>query len=253
MNVIMSTNEKGGVGKTSVMVNLATCLAMSGRRVLLVDLDRQGSVGGWLVGPDGSKVGSVARRAGLTVSSLLSDPSRLGEFALPTSAPGLDVVCSDRDFVQATNEGIAGMVEACSGAYDYLLFDLRRDAAESIEDVSALAFPMKAIVPVVSDGEELTGVRKVMSDIGSRCDFRILSNNVEKRTIRDRVAFASRRRDVPGAPFFEASIRHSALVGEATYAGVGVVSRAPRSRVAQDFRDLGEEVVAWCEKGAGNE
>jgi cellulose biosynthesis protein BcsQ len=45
--IISFLNQKGGVGKTTLAVNVAACLALTGHRVLLVDADKQGSATTW--------------------------------------------------------------------------------------------------------------------------------------------------------------------------------------------------------------
>ncbi len=51
MRSIAFINQKGGVGKTTTVVNLGACLAEAGRRVLLVDMDPQANLTSWLLGP----------------------------------------------------------------------------------------------------------------------------------------------------------------------------------------------------------
>ncbi len=53
MRIVTVANEKGGVGKTTVAVNLAAALGLAGSRVLLIDLDSQGHATQWLGIPKG--------------------------------------------------------------------------------------------------------------------------------------------------------------------------------------------------------
>ncbi len=89
-------NQKGGVGKTTTAINLATALAATGWRTLLVDLDPQGNAS--------TGIGISAEEREHTTYDLLIDGRPLNETVRPTRIPGLDIVPSTVDLSGAEVE-----------------------------------------------------------------------------------------------------------------------------------------------------
>ena len=89
-------NQKGGVGKTTTAINLATALAATGWRTLLVDLDPQGNAS--------TGIGISAEERQHTTYDLLIDGRPLADTVRPTRIPGLDIVPSTVDLSGAEVE-----------------------------------------------------------------------------------------------------------------------------------------------------
>ena len=93
---IAIANQKGGVGKTTTAINIATAMAATGWKTLLVDLDPQGNAS--------TGLGIGAAQRGCSSYDLLVDQLALAECVVPTSIPGLDIVPATVDLSGAEIE-----------------------------------------------------------------------------------------------------------------------------------------------------
>jgi chromosome partitioning protein len=95
---IAIANQKGGVGKTTTAINIATAMAAAGWKTLLVDLDPQGNAS--------TGLGIEAARREQSSYELLVDELPLDACIVPTSIPGLDVVPATVDLSGAEIERV---------------------------------------------------------------------------------------------------------------------------------------------------
>lgn len=114
---------KGGVGKSTTALALAHAYASSGARVLLVDLDPQGSASSWL---------GARTAAGPSIVDVLAGDANLGELAAPSSWPGVDVVAASPALASADRAlaarplaalGLRAAVGRAKGPWAWILID----------------------------------------------------------------------------------------------------------------------------------
>jgi chromosome partitioning protein len=157
MRITAIVNSKGGTTKTTTAVNLATAAALSGKRVLLIDLDDQGSATQWL--------GYSPSNEGL-MQALLSGSS-LDSLAVPTSVEGLELVpasalLADTSRLQAEpgNNTLLRSTLRKTSPRDWIFIDSPGDLG--LTTVMALSAATDVLVPVPAGAMELDELPKVL-------------------------------------------------------------------------------------------
>ena len=156
---IACANQKGGVGKTTTVVNLASLLAISGDRVLLIDLDPQGNATSGL----GIDRAAIERS---TYDGLL-DGVDLAELVVQGSSPGVDVIPSAIALAGAEVElaGTAGRerrlrdaLQGFADRYDVIFIDC--PPSLGLLTVNALTAADAVLIPLQSEYYALEGLSR---------------------------------------------------------------------------------------------
>jgi len=253
MRTIAVVNQKGGCGKTTVSINLASTLAEAGQRTLLVDMDPQSHCAVGLAVPEEQIEQSIYD---VLISKSRNEPIRLTEI-LWQIGDRLELAPASID-LSAFEQQMSGIAEreCClkdvlaelKNEYDYAVIDC--PPAVGLLTFNALRAATDVIVPVETGYFALHGLSRQLETLSMLCrqcnhqvNVRVLASMYDIRTRMAREILAELRNHFADK-MFRAIVNFNTKIKEAASFGQPISEYDSASRGQKDFCALAEEVVS---------
>ncbi len=235
---ISIANFKGGVGKTTSTINVGACLALKGKKTLLIDLDPQYN---------------------LTQSLGINDPEKsvygalMGKYEIPilNVKENLDLVPSSLELSKAEFEMasifkrefvLSGLIEKFKDKYEYILIDC--PPALGVLTINSFVSSEYIIIPVEAEFLSLKGysiLNEAISKLGLEID-KVFVTKYDSRKVLNRDVLESIKNSL-GDKMFSIQIRDNISLAEAPTSGKDIFSYDPNCNGAIDYELLTKEIM----------
>ena len=247
MRRIALVNQKGGCGKTTTAINLSSCLAEKGRKVLLIDLDPQGH--------SGLGLGITSSQIQETIYEALSGETQISE-VIHTIRENLDIIFSNV-VLSAFEQKMAGAparefrLKQClmglENTYDYIILDC--PPSIGLLTFNALIASDEAIIPVDSSAFSLNGLGKLLETIqliekkiGHELIVRVLPTNIDRRTNFSTYLVETLKSRFP-KNCLKTFINSCTRLKEAAYHGKPIIEYDKYCAAFEDYQELAREII----------
>lgn len=249
--IISMVNGKGGVGKTASSANLATGLALNGKKSLLIDLDKQGNA------TKHFKAYNPEKPSIVDIIFNEADPINVIQ---NTEIENLDIIPSTYELEGANTKIVMDIDQSREYRlaklqqldYDYIIIDCPPDL--EILTVNALAVSNYVLVPMKAEMWSLEGLDKITQKINMVRDrfnsklklmgifITMDDNSAVDKDVKVQLAMAFKEK------FFKTSIRYSKLFSRSTFNFKPIILSNPKASVSVDYFDLVKEVIKNAKK-----
>ena len=243
-------NQKGGVGKTTTNINLAACLALKGKKVLILDIDPQGNTT--------SGIGVSKKTLEKTVYNILVDDEfDPREAIINTSVENLDLIPASVDLAGAEVElvQIDGREKALKNGldkirdnYDYIFIDC--PPSLGLLTINSLAAVDSVLIPIQCEFYALEGVSQLVSTIelvkkslnpSLKVQGVILSMFDGRTNLCAQVVQEVKK--YFGGKVYSTVIPRNVRLAEAPSFGLPITEYDPKSRGAEAYTEFAEEFL----------
>ncbi len=166
--IISVINQKGGVGKTTTVINLAAGMTMKGKKILVIDLDPQGNAT--------TGLGVSNTDSELTIYSVLNGNKKISEVIQSTKFENLNLITSNVDLsgleIETAGDSrrafklkdeLASILNDSGASYDYIIIDC--PPSLSLLTIMALVASNELVVPLQTEFFALEGLTQLMKTI----------------------------------------------------------------------------------------
>ncbi|TSA52163.1 MAG: hypothetical protein D4R45_07355 [Planctomycetaceae bacterium] len=262
MKTIAVVNQKGGCGKTTISINLASALAEAGQRVLLVDMDSQSHCAVGLAVPEEQIEQSIYD---VLISRSRNEPIKMTEILwqisdrLELAPASIDLSAFEQQMV-GISERESCLKEALDDMkdnYDYTIIDC--PPAVGLLTFNALRAATEVIVPVETGYFALHGLSRQLETLSILCrrcsqhvNVKVLASMYDIRTKMAREILADLRSRF-GDKMLDTIVSFNTKIKEASSFGQPISEYDPASKGRKDFSALAEEILGTKTKQQRNE
>ncbi len=252
MRTIAIVNQKGGCGKTTVSINVASALADAGKRVLLVDMDPQSHCAVGLAVPEQQIEQSIYD---VLISHSRNEPIKLTEILwqindrLELAPASIDLSAFEQQMAGVPERELClkEALDEVRAEYDFAIVDC--PPAVGLLTFSALRAATDVIVPVETGYFALHGLSKQLDTLSILCkrcsqhvEVRVVASMYDIRTKMAREILAELRTHF-GDRMFKTVVNFNTKIKEASSFGQPVGEYDPTSKGRKDFSALAEEIL----------
>ena len=254
--VIALVNQKGGTGKTQSTENLGVGLASEGKKVLLVDMDPQGSLTISLGHPKADELPVTV--ADIMAKVLREEPIAPGEGILHHSE-GVDLMPANISLsgmevslvnVMSREQVLKEYIDSVKGNYDYVLIDCMPSLG--MLTVNALAAADRLVIPVQAQYLSAKGLEQLLQTVNKvrrQINPKLKIDGILLTMVDGRTNYAkdisNLIRDTYGSKLkvYKTEIPHSVRAAEISAEGKSIFAHDPKGKVAEAYKNLTKEVL----------
>jgi len=249
VRTIAITNQKGGVGKTTTAINLSACLAVVGKKVLVVDADQQGNTS--------SGLGLEKNNLSLTIYNIFLGEADVQEVKLPTCVEGLEILPANISLTGAEIELIEKAdreyilkkeLDKVKDDYDFIIIDC--PPSLNLITINALVAADTVIVPIQCEYFALEGLEQLLHTVNlvkkklnPELEIEgIVFTMYDARTNLSMQVVEEVKRSL-GKNVYRTIIPRNVRLGESPSHGLPIHLYDPKSKGAESYELLAEEVI----------